>query len=216
MKEQPSYYAILTADVRYDKELSSSEKIFFAEITALSQKNGECWASNSYFSDLYGVGNSTVSGWVSKLSSKGYISVEYQRAGKQIERRIIRIRNSEGVFGKLEGGIQISEGGYSENPKGNNTSINNTSEYTSNLVSVREWMESVPNDHSTGVSWRFFAKNCMGQGFPIKASQVKSRAHQFCEYQEKINENPQKTLKDWNNYYLNWVKKQRFKDESGY
>ena len=51
--DNPSYYAILPANVRYDKNLKPMEKILYAEITALSNKNGYCSASNSYFAKLY-------------------------------------------------------------------------------------------------------------------------------------------------------------------
>lgn len=36
MNETPSYYAILTANVRYSKLINANEKLLFAEITALS------------------------------------------------------------------------------------------------------------------------------------------------------------------------------------
>ena len=110
--EQPTYYAVLTADVRYDKDLSSSEKLLFAEITALTQASGTCWASNKYFADLYGVSTSTVSGWVSKLAKRGHIKVHYEMDGKQCKKRII--------------GIQNIEYPYSENPKENTTRDNTT------------------------------------------------------------------------------------------
>ena len=48
-KENPNYYAILTAEVRYSKNINANEKLLFAEITALANKTGECWASNNYY-----------------------------------------------------------------------------------------------------------------------------------------------------------------------
>ncbi|MBK3956922.1 alpha/beta hydrolase, partial [Staphylococcus haemolyticus] len=44
MSEQPSYYSIITANVRYDNRLTDSEKLLFAEITSLSNKYGYCTA----------------------------------------------------------------------------------------------------------------------------------------------------------------------------
>ena len=44
MSEQPSFYSILPTVVRYDTRLTDSEKIFFSEITALSNKYGYCTA----------------------------------------------------------------------------------------------------------------------------------------------------------------------------
>ena len=55
MEEKPSYYAIIPANVRYDKNLKANEKLMYGEITALSKKNGICYASNNYFAKLYDV-----------------------------------------------------------------------------------------------------------------------------------------------------------------
>ena len=133
--ETPNYYAIITADVRYDNTLSSSEKLFYGEITALSSKTGKCWASNSYFSSLYNVSNSTVSSWVKKLQKRGYIEVFYEKKGKQITKRILKLRvqkteqgyskNLDTPIQKTEYPIQKTEGRYSENLKENNTRANN-------------------------------------------------------------------------------------------
>ena len=60
-KDQPSYYAIVPANVRYDKRLSANQKLLYGEITALCNKTGECWASNKYFAELYEVSNTSIS-----------------------------------------------------------------------------------------------------------------------------------------------------------
>ena len=39
-KEQPNYYAIIPATVRYDTNLKYAEKLLYGEITALANKNG--------------------------------------------------------------------------------------------------------------------------------------------------------------------------------
>jgi len=128
-KQEPSFYAILPATVRYDKELSSSEKIFYCEITAMSKKEGYCWASNNYFAELYGVSTSTVSSWCSSLKEKGHVVIEYEREGKQVKKRnIYPIQKIDHPYSEnLNGGVQKTEGGYSENLKENNTRVNNTS-----------------------------------------------------------------------------------------
>ena len=127
--DNPSYYSILTSDVRYDKELSSSQKIFYSEITSLTNKKGYCYASNSYFAELYGVARSTISHWVKSLEKRGHIRVEYDRNGKHVkERKIYLLRggqNIDQVVKKSKGGGQEIEQGWSKNPKDNNTSINN-------------------------------------------------------------------------------------------
>lgn len=87
--EKPSYYSIITADVRYDERLKPNEKLLYSEITALSNKYGYCTATNSYFSKLYRADKSTVSRWVSHLEKCGYVQVEQTRNGKRIVQRKI-------------------------------------------------------------------------------------------------------------------------------
>ena len=90
--ESPAYWSVITADVRYDKSLSSSQKILFAEITSLQQSSGICWASNNYFAKLYDVDPSTVSKWVKGLEEKGYICIKYVYEGKNIKERHIELK----------------------------------------------------------------------------------------------------------------------------
>ena len=89
--ENPNYYGILPANVRYDKNLKPMEKILYTELTALSNKNGYCNAKNIYFGKLYDVHKNTAGSWINNLEKNGYIKIELIYAGdtKQvIERRI--------------------------------------------------------------------------------------------------------------------------------
>lgn len=78
-ENQISYYAVIPATVRYDKELKANEKLLYGEITALSNRNGYCYAKNRYFAKLYDVSIETVSRWLSHLQNLGYIEIEIQR-----------------------------------------------------------------------------------------------------------------------------------------
>ena len=118
MKQQPNYYAIISAEVRYDKNLTANAKLLYAEVTALLNMNGECFATNKYFSNLYGKSVVTISKWIGELISNGYISSSYTYKGgtKEIDRRYLSI---------LKGGIKENDkGGIKEKFKDNNTSIN--------------------------------------------------------------------------------------------
>lgn len=108
MKDKPNYYAVIPANVRYDKELRANEKLLFGEISALTDSKGECFASNNYFANLYEVVPSAISRWIKDLEKKKYIEIEYIREDKEIKQRKIKII-----------GIHKCEQGYSQKVKGN-------------------------------------------------------------------------------------------------
>ena len=117
----PTYYAILTSDVRYCPDLSPQEKLLFAEITALTNKDGECFAANNYFAKLYGLTDTTISHQVSNLEKNGFIKIEYEKEGAKVKKRIITIAkksNGEGVLLAKNRNRTVAK-----NRKENNTSI---------------------------------------------------------------------------------------------
>ena len=125
MKEKPNYYAIIPANVRYSN-LKPNAKLLYGEITALSNKLGYCFASNTYFADLYSVSKNTVSRWLSDLKKLGFINIMIERdKNNQITKRII------GIVKNVDTPID-------EKVKVNNTSINNTS----NNISIKEKFEA--------------------------------------------------------------------------
>ena len=130
--DNPNYYAIIPAKVRYDDRLRANEKLLYGEISALSNKDGECWASNSYFAKVYQVTTPAISKWISDLEECGYISIEYiRKAGsKELEKRIIHLNE---VLTNVNGGINKKLRGYSQKFKENNTSINNKKEEERNF-----------------------------------------------------------------------------------
>lgn len=93
MEIKKSYYAIVPANVRYNKYLTNGAKLLYGEITALSNQNGYCWASNSYFAKLYNVSNKTISRWISQLNNNNYIkiSTSYKEGTNEIDYRYIQI-----------------------------------------------------------------------------------------------------------------------------
>ena len=134
MTEVPNYYAVVPANVRYDMRLKAAEKLLYAEVTALCNMNGECYASNAYFASLYGVDARTVRRWISNLGKMGYfrLEMEYADGGKYVERRYISIVDGA-VKNALGGGQKCPEGGGQFCPKRedrnvleNNTIYNNT------------------------------------------------------------------------------------------
>jgi hypothetical protein len=88
-----AYYAVIPANVRYDKELPPNAKLLYGEITALCNQKGYCWATNDYFAKLYNCAKSSISRWIANLKERGYINIEliYKEGSKEIEYRCIKI-----------------------------------------------------------------------------------------------------------------------------
>lgn len=130
---QSSYYAIIPAYIRYNKELKFAERLLYGEITALSNKQGYCFASNRYFANLYDVSISTISRWISHLVELNTLYVEVVRNDKKeiIERRIYVIdnpymQNNQHPYTQKEQYPYVQNCGYPicKKSKDNNININ--------------------------------------------------------------------------------------------
>lgn len=109
-EEQPNYYAILPANVRY-ANIPANAKLLYAEITALCNKEGYCWASNQYFANLYKIHKKSISRLIQILEKEGFI--------------IIKSENKTGVSTKRWMGIhKIEEPPLHKIEEHINTSIN--------------------------------------------------------------------------------------------
>lgn len=148
-EQQKAYYAIIPANVRYDKDLVPNAKLLYGEITALCNEKGYCWATNQYFAELYNVSDRTIKNWISQLTDKGYIqrSVKYREGTEEIEQRKLFI-GRENNF--------TTPGNYFPDPRENNftppgeknfpvnnTSINNTFNNTNIYKEKNNKKESV-------------------------------------------------------------------------
>ena len=95
VKENPSYYAIIPASVRYSN-IKANAKLLYGEISALSNKSGFCFATNRYFANLYGVSKNTISVWIKELKEQEFISVKIVRnENKEIVKRLIGITKND-------------------------------------------------------------------------------------------------------------------------
>lgn len=112
--EKPNYFAIIPANIRYDKDLKPNEKLLYSEITALTNKEGYCWATNKYFADLYNKTPETISRWISHLASKNYLKIKYKKSNQ----RVLTIK-SIGIDKNVKGGMT----------KMSNIIINNNNKY---------------------------------------------------------------------------------------
>lgn len=123
-KEQntPSYYAIIPANVRYDNSLAEGAKLMYGEVTALSNTQGYCNASNGYFAKLYGRTPQCISKWINQLKRAGHVVIkEIKHKPGQIERRIFL---SASMVSTIIEGVSTTVKGVSTIIDQNNTSIN--------------------------------------------------------------------------------------------
>lgn len=116
---KPNYYAVLSAEVRY-ADITPNAKLLYAEITAFCNMNGECFASNRYFANLYGKSKTTISNWIRELKEKGFIetSYTYKEGSKEIDKRFIKI-----LKGRIKENLHTL---HKKTLKSNTTTNNNT------------------------------------------------------------------------------------------
>lgn len=77
---KPNYYAVVPANVRY-AAIPASAKLLYGEITALCDKKGYCWATNSYFANLYQVTERNITRWLAELVKFGFCRVDKNVGG---------------------------------------------------------------------------------------------------------------------------------------
>jgi len=119
MKNKESYYAIIPANVRYCEELTTNAKLLYGEITALCNKEGYCWATNSHFAKLFNVNKTTISIWISSLQENGFIKCRI----KSNNMRRIYLKHPSG---KSKGGLWKNPKGVSGKSKGSYNNTTNT------------------------------------------------------------------------------------------
>ncbi|HHA4337710.1 helix-turn-helix domain-containing protein [Enterococcus lactis] len=198
MTEHRSYYAIIPANVRYDKRLKPNTKLLYGEITALCNERGFCWAGNEYFADLYGVNKETISRWVSDLIKFGYLNREiiYKEGTNQIINRYLRI-NQYPIDEKRNTPID-------EKVKDNNTSINNTfnntKEYIRELPPSKK-SKAKPIRHKYGEYKNVLLSDeqmeKLKTEFPNDYQERIERLSEYCESSGKTYKNYLATIRSW-------------------
>lgn len=175
-----------------------SAKLLLVEIDSLAQ-NGECFASNEYLGQFFGLSKDRISKLISELKEKGYIETKliYKPDTKQIEKRII---TTIGYRRKcLEG---IGENNYTpigENAEDNNTLSNNTS------INTKE---------NKGKAARFTPPTLEDVQAYIDENNFKIDAAQFIDYYTANGWIAGKNkMKDWRATVRNWNRRENKKPQ---
>ena len=90
MADKPSFYSILTADVRYDERIGDFAKLLYSDLTARCNRKGYCWPPNEQLAEDHRKNARTIVRTLRELESAGYIATEVIRDQKNmvVERRI--------------------------------------------------------------------------------------------------------------------------------
>ena len=199
------YYAIIPANVRYDKSLTPNAKLLYGEITALCNEKGYCWAGNDYFAGLYNVSKTSISKWVSALRDCGYINIqlEYAEGTKQILHRYITLVKDP-IEDKLNTPIE-------DKLIVNNTLINNTSNITSEGETHRDESRPKSRPKSRSKSRPKFVKPTLDEVTEycnLKGAGIDPQY--FIDFYESkdwmIGKNK---MKDWKAAVRTWMRKDR-------
>ena len=123
----------IPAELWLDENLQMPEILMLVEIQSLDRAKG-CTASNKYFADFFGKTPQRVSQIIKSLEKKGYISIKYDRCGKECKGRKITVSNKFDRYQENLQGYQENLQGYQEKFKANNTN-NNTDNNTDKILS---------------------------------------------------------------------------------
>jgi SOS-response transcriptional repressor LexA len=98
-------YAICLNKWTLDDSIKNELRLLLI-ISSLCAKDGYCYASNEYLSNLFNESEHNISVKLKKLESKGYLNISYERTGSAIKSREIRlIKKSTAVDKNINGAI---------------------------------------------------------------------------------------------------------------
>ena len=225
-----SYYAVIPANVRYDKNLTPNAKLLYGEITALCNEKGYCWANNRYFAELYEVSITSISQWIKQLVTNGYLtsSIIYAEDGKTIKSRHLYLadatpaqenlntptkENLKTPIKKLKDPAQENlNTPTQENLKDNNTSINTTKNNKYNNHHEIERLES-----NFDAFWDLYPKKVAKQ--KAKDIWLKNKYNDLLTEKiiDAITQQVEVTWKHTEKKYIpnatTWLNQQRWEDE---
>lgn len=90
MSPSKNWYAVLTADVLYSKNLTSRQKLLVAVVANLANEKGYCFASNSHFADMMQCSVRSIQRDLDVLEAEGFLGrvVKLKHNG-EVEFRIL-------------------------------------------------------------------------------------------------------------------------------
>lgn len=165
---EPSFFAVIPASVRYDKNISDAAKLIYAEITSLSNKEGYCWANNEYFAGLFDKHPNTISRIISELSKNKHVDVDLQTTPLGTKRKIYPLLKND------KGGTQKQLEGYSKTFRGVNENVkqNNKSNNKDNNKSNKEKSDFEKKSHTPAKNENLDLDNSNQFAMPKSSSEI--------------------------------------------
>jgi hypothetical protein len=136
MTDKPNMYGILPANVRYSEGLSSFAKLMYTEISALSNKHGYCFATNSYFGKVFNKSSASISRALTELKDCGAITI-IDGEGGELVRKITPCSPTKKLKMITPHLIENDNPTLIKNEEHNNTSYNNTSLSNTKVLDIK-------------------------------------------------------------------------------
>ena len=107
MNECLTIFAIMPSEIYKTKKLTSAEKLIVERLIALCAKKGYAWITNKALANMYGVREDTVSKYIKRLESFGFIKCKYDYKEQNKIKRIIYLTDDTWV--KQTNGNSLNE-----------------------------------------------------------------------------------------------------------
>jgi len=107
----------IPSHIWFDHKRPLLQRIFLLEINSLDNEKG-CFASNAYFSQMFGVSKERCSQIINAIKKDGLIAIEYERNGQEYKKRTIKLTDR---------GIKYIKGGIKYSNTLSNDKVNTTS-----------------------------------------------------------------------------------------
>ncbi len=99
---KPSFYGVLPAHIRYNKNLPPMARLVYSEISALCNKNGFCNAKNSTIASNFDIDQRSVSRYISQMADLNLIWISSVTTPIGTMRRIFVEKN---IYDQIGGGV---------------------------------------------------------------------------------------------------------------
>ena len=118
-QQKENFYAVIPVYILQDKELTQTAKLLYGQISALTNKEGYCWASNSYFAELFDCSKDTISRNINLLIKKGYIKGTIEKKNGNLRKLYLTIGKNTDTPIRKNTDTYPQKYGYNNNKKNN-------------------------------------------------------------------------------------------------